>query len=97
MARTKEKSLADILWNFVEEHPAAAAGLAFQLGIWAGEAIDTKKALKTARKLPPKFLDAMPRSISDAALRFLPSPDLQPATVKKRRPPRHQKGRARAA
>ena len=97
MPQTKAKSLADIFWSFVEEHPEAAAGLAFQLGLWAGEATDTKKALKSARRFPSKIREAMPQSISEAALRFLPSPGLQPTAVKKRKPHKRQKGRARAA
>jgi hypothetical protein len=82
MARAKTKSLSDIFWSFVEEHPEAAAGLAFQLGTWAGAATDTKKAWKTAKNFPSKIHDTLPQSISEAALRLLPSPGLQPPAEK---------------
>ncbi len=95
MAQAKSITLSDIFWSFVEEHPEAAAGLAFQLGTWAGEATDTKKAWKTAKSFPSKIQDAMPQSISEATLRFLPSPGLQPPAGKKRKASKRQKGRTR--
>jgi hypothetical protein len=97
MAQAKTKSLSDIFWSFVDEHPEAAAGLAFQLGTWAGEATDAKKAWKIARKFPSKIQDTMPESVSEAALRFLPSPSLQPTAVKKRKPLKRKNGRTRTS
>jgi hypothetical protein len=91
MSRKTKKSLADIFWNFVRENPQAAAALAFEIGIWAGEKTGGTDVLKRAIKMSPKFLNAIPQDISDmshAALKMLsdPPPTLHStATPSKRR------------
>jgi hypothetical protein len=84
MRRKKSNSLPDIFWNFVKENPKVVAGLAFQLGVWAGETTVDIKAFKRAGKIPAQLLHNIPHGVSEAALRLLPSPALQPNDVKAR-------------
>ncbi len=91
MARklASKNSLIDTFWDFVEANPKLAATAALQLGILAGEAVAqqspavrsmTRSMTKKVKAVPQQFADAMPRSLSEAALKFLPgpSPKLQP-------------------
>lgn len=84
MRRKKSNSLSDIFWNFIKENPKVLAGLAFQLGEWAGETTVNIKAFKRAGKIPAQLLHNIPDGISEAALRLLPSPALQPNNAKVR-------------
>jgi hypothetical protein len=83
--RASTNSLLDSFWEFVEANPKLAATVALQLGIMAGEAVASpngtvRSMTKRAKKVPQQIVDAMPRSLSAAALKYLPgpSPKLQP-------------------
>jgi hypothetical protein len=82
-------SLIDTFWNFVEENPKLVATVALEIGILAGQAVaSSSPAMRSMRKsmtkrvkaVPQQFANAMPHSLSAAALKFLPGPSplLQP-------------------
>ncbi len=80
--KTTTKSLIEMFWEFVQNNPKLASSLAFELGSLAGGVVrnsgeTTKYIKKQAKKVPLALTDAIPRSLP-AALRFLPSPKVQP-------------------
>jgi len=93
MTRAKTKSIADIFFDFIRDNPRAAAALAFELGIWAGNSTDSLAKFKKMAQASPKLLLAARQSMSDAAQKLLPhpSPSLQPDRPAKRR--KRSKGR----
>jgi hypothetical protein len=75
-------SLIAMFGKFVINNPKLAASLAFELGSLVGGAVrnsaETKKYIKKqAKKVPRALANALPRDLS-AALKFLPSPKVQP-------------------
>jgi hypothetical protein len=93
MSRSKQNSLTDIFFNFVNDNPKIAASLAFELGLLAGSAAK-RIPWKRLKGISPDFVNAMPRSLSQSALKFLPSPELQPKASRtkktRKRPPRRK-------
>lgn len=90
MSRKKanSESMLDKFWAFVRDNPELAKTLAFELGALAGTTVrnssDAKRYLKNrAKKVPQALAEAMPPSIA-SALKFLPSPKLQPRKQTKR-------------
>jgi hypothetical protein len=78
MPRAQPKSVAEIFYNFVSNHPTIAAKLAFELGLVGGSAAKTLP-WKRLKKASTNSVTAIPRQFSQAALKLLPaSPDLQP-------------------
>jgi hypothetical protein len=74
---SKANSLVAIFVNFVRANPKAAATLAFELGLLGGEAAK-RVSWGRLKDVSPDFV-AMPRRISNAALKLVPAaPDLQP-------------------
>jgi hypothetical protein len=88
MARSQPKSLADIFYDFVRDHPAIAAKLAFELGLLGGNAA---KAIPWKRlKKASSGVATMPRQLSQAALKLLPtSPELQPQSSRRGKARKH--------
>lgn len=85
MPRAKPKSLVDIFYNFVRDNPKVAAGLAFELGLLAGNAT---KSLpwRRLKNVSPEFVSAMPHRLSQAALKMIAaSPNLQPQASRRPR------------
>lgn len=78
MAAKRSSSPLNGFWQFVEDNPKLAADLAFQVGYWAGKAVDDVKALKGAGKKMAQLRTMLPPGFAEAALRLLPSPALQP-------------------
>ncbi len=80
--KTTTESVIEIFWKFVQDNPKLATSLAFELGSLAGGAVrnsgeTTKYIKKQAKKVPLALTNAIPRSLP-AALKFLPSPKVQP-------------------
>ena len=80
--KTTTESMIEMFWKFVHDNPKLARSLAFELGALAGEAVrnsgeTTKYIKKQAKKIPFALTNAVPRSLP-AALKFLPSPKVQP-------------------
>ncbi len=98
--RASSNSLIDSFFAFVEANPKLAATVALQLGIMAGEAVAApngavQSMTRRAKKVPQQIADAMPRSLSAAALKYLPgpSPKLQP----RKRPAARSRRKSKAA
>lgn len=86
--RADSESMLDKFWAFVRDNPELAKTLAFELGALAGTTVrnssEVKRYLRNeAKKVPQAFAEAMPSSIT-SALKFLPSPKLQPRKQTKR-------------
>jgi hypothetical protein len=80
--KTTTESLTEMFWKFIQNNPKLATSLAFELGSLAGGAVrnsgeTTKYIKKQARKFPLALANAAPRSLP-AALKFFPSPKVQP-------------------
>ena len=76
--KTTLASAIDMVGKFVDENPKLATTLAFELGSLLGSAVrnsgETGKYIKKQAKKLPR---ALPRDLT-AALKFLPSPKVQP-------------------
>ena len=71
----RHKSWIDILSDFVRDNPRTSAMIAFNLGVWAGQATQKKLGHTDLSELPAKFVDMMPsmRELGDY-VPALPSP-----------------------
>lgn len=81
----RHKSWINILSDFVRDNPRTSAMIAFNLGVWAGQATQKKLGRTDLSELPAKLVDMMPsmRELGDY-VPALPSP-LKAAKTKPRR------------
>jgi hypothetical protein len=80
--KTTFESSIEMFGKFIQDNPKLASSLAFELGSLVGGAVrnsgeTTKYIRKQAKKVPHALTNAVPRSVH-AALKFLPSPKVQP-------------------
>ena len=80
--KTTLESAIEMLGKFIQDNPKLASSVAFELGSLVGGAVrnsgeTTKYIKKQAKKIPLALTNAVPRSLP-AALKFLPSPKVQP-------------------
>jgi hypothetical protein len=57
---TRHKTWVGILSDFVRENPRTSAMIAFNLGVWAGQATQKKLGRTDLSELPAKLVDMMP-------------------------------------
>lgn len=71
----RHKTWVGILSDFVRENPRTSAMIAFNLGVWAGQATQKKLGRTDLSELPAKLIDMMPsmKEIGDY-VPSLPSP-----------------------
>lgn len=71
----RHKTWVNILSDFVRENPRTSAMIAFNLGVWAGQATQKKLGRTDLSELPAKLVDMMPsmKEIGDY-VPALPSP-----------------------
>jgi hypothetical protein len=71
----RHKSWINILSDFVRDNPRTSAMIAFNLGVWAGQATQKKLGRTDLSELPAKLVDMMPsmRELGDY-VPALPSP-----------------------
>lgn len=71
----RHKTWINILSDFVRDNPRTSAMIAFNLGVWAGQATQKKLGRTDLSELPAKFADMMP-SMRDMSgyVPSLPSP-----------------------
>ena len=74
-AMARHKTWVNILSDFVRENPRTSAMIAFNLGVWAGQATQKKLGRTDLSELPSKFAEMMPsmKEIGDY-VPALPSP-----------------------
>jgi hypothetical protein len=82
----RHKTWVNILSDFVRENPRTSAMIAFNLGVWAGQATQKKLGRTDLSELPSKLVDMMP-SMKDMGdyVPALPSP----MKMMKAKPQRH--------
>ena len=56
----RHKTWVNILSDFVRENPRTSAMIAFNLGVWAGQATQKKLGRTDLSELPAKLIDMMP-------------------------------------
>jgi hypothetical protein len=76
------ESAIEMFETFVRDNPKLACSMAFELGSLVGGAVrnsskTTKYIKKQTKRIPPALANAVPRNIH-TALKFLPSPKVQP-------------------
>ena len=85
----RHKTWVGILSDFVRENPRTSAMIAFNLGVWAGQATQKKLGRTDLSELPSKLIDMMPsmKEIGDY-VPALPSPIKRklPAALKSKSP-----------
>jgi hypothetical protein len=71
----RHKTWVNILSDFVRDNPRTSAMIAFNLGVWAGQATQKKLGRTDLTELPSKLIDMMPsmKEIGDY-VPALPSP-----------------------
>jgi hypothetical protein len=71
----RHKTWVGILSDFVRDNPRTSAMIAFNLGVWAGQATQKKLGRTDLTELPSKLVDMMPsmKEIGDY-VPALPSP-----------------------
>src|SRR5690349_24850038 len=71
----RHKTWVNILSDFVRDNPRTSAMIAFNLGVWAGQATQKKLGRTDLSELPSKLADMMPsmKEIGDY-VPSLPSP-----------------------
>src|ERR1044071_9670311 len=90
----RHKTWVGILSDFVRDNPRTSAMIAFNLGVWAGQATQKKLGRTDLSELPAKLIDMMPsmKEIGD----YVPS---LPAPIKRKLPaalkPKAARARAR--
>jgi hypothetical protein len=80
--KTTLESAIEMLGKFIQDNPKLASSITFELGSLVGGAVrnsseTTKYIKKQAKKFPHALTNAVPRSVH-TALKFLPSPKVQP-------------------
>jgi hypothetical protein len=77
----RHKTWVGILSDFVRDNPRTSAMIAFNLGVWAGQATQKKLGRTDLSELPAKLIDMMPsmKEIGD----YVPS---LPAPIKRKLP-----------
>ncbi len=80
--KTTLESAIEMFGKFIQDNPKLASSVAFELGSLVGGAVrnsgeTTKYIKKQAKKVPHALTNVVPRSVH-AALKFLPSPKVQP-------------------
>ena len=98
--RASKNSLVNSFFDFVDENPRLAALVALELGMLAGEVVAShsgtiRSMTRRAKAVPQQIADALPTSLSAAALKYLPgpSPKLQP----RKRPAARARRKSKAA
>ena len=85
----RHKTWVSILSDFVRENPRTSAMIAFNLGVWAGQATQKKLGRTDLSELPSKLIDMMPsmKEMGDY-VPALPSPIKRklPAALKSKLP-----------
>jgi hypothetical protein len=87
----RHRSWIDTLSDFVRDNPRTSAMIAFNLGVWAGQATQKKLGRTDLSELPSKLAEMMPsmKEIGDY-VPALPSP-LKSRTPRRRTPKRTTK------
>jgi hypothetical protein len=89
MARQRHKTWVGILSDFVRENPRTSAMIAFNLGVFAGQATQKRLGRTDLTELPSKLVDMMPsmKEIGD----YVPA---LPSPLKSKAPRRRTRKRA---
>ena len=84
----RHKTWINILSDFVRDNPRTSAMIAFNLGVWGGQATQKKLGRTDLSELPAKLADMMPsmRELGDY-VPALPSPLKSKASRRRKRKP----------